>query len=270
MSPWLDHLVKILGIVVAAAAITLVARAVIGRIERRMAARLESGSSGQKRAHTLMGIVTTTIAVVVWATATVMILELAGIPVEPLLATAGIAGIAIGFGAQTLIKDLLSGFLILLENQYDIGDTVQFSNSTIGSPSGVVELITLRTTVLRAADGTRHVISNGEIRASSNQTRIYSRAVMVLPLPYDIDVDRVIGIANAAGAELRADPDHGADILGDVEVLGVDAFGTDHLEIKLTVETRPGRQWAVGRELRRRVKNALDEDGIPFARPAAG
>lgn len=106
----------------------------------------------------------------------------------------------------------------------------------------------MRTTVLRGADGTRHVVANGEIRISSSQTRIFSRGVLVLPLPYDVDVDHALALATAAGADLRSDPVCGPDILGDIEDLGVDAFGADRMDIRLTVETRPGRQWAVGRE----------------------
>ena len=259
MSHWLDVVVTVVAIVVIGAVITVVARLMIGRLEHRMASRFEEGSSARKRAHTLTGIVMSVVLVVVWITAVVMVLQELGVPVAPLLATAGIAGLAIGFGAQTVVRDLLAGFFILLENQYDVGDTVQ-----VATVSGTVEAVGLRTTVLRGADGTRHVVSNGEIRISSNQTRIFSRSVLVLPLPYDVDVDHALALATAAGADLRSDPAFGPDILGDIEVLGVDAFGADRMDIKLTVETRPGRQWAVGRELRRRIKVLLDREGIRF------
>jgi small-conductance mechanosensitive channel len=259
MSSWAYALLRVIGITVVAIAITFVVRYIVGRIEHRMAGRFKEGSSGQKRAHTLAGLLRAVILAIVWITAVVMILQLAGVPVAPLLATAGIGGIAIGFGAQSLVRDVVSGFFILLENQYDVGDTIEVANV-----SGIVEAVGLRTTVLRGADGTRHVVSNGEIRISSNQTRIFSRSVLVLPLPYDVDVDRVIAIASEAGADLRSDPAWGPDILGDIEILGVDAFGAARMDVKLTVETRPGRQWAVGRELRRRIKLRLDRDGISF------
>jgi small-conductance mechanosensitive channel len=254
---WASQLLTVAGIIIGATAISLVVRWLDGRLERRMAARFEQGSSGQKRAHTLTGILQAIVLAIVWITAFVMLLELVGVPVAPLLATAGIGGIAIGFGAQTLVRDLVAGFFILLENQYDVGDTVK-----VATVSGVVEAVGLRTTVLRGADGTRHVVSNGEIRISSNETRVYSRSVLTLPLPYDVDVDRVIGVATEVGAALRSDAEFGPDIRGDVEVLGVDAFGVDRMDVKLTVDTRPGRQWAVGRELRRRIKLALDSQGI--------
>jgi small-conductance mechanosensitive channel len=259
---WLAVLLTVVGIVGVAVAISIAVRFAVGRLEHRIATRFEPGGSGQKRAHTLTGILRAMVLVIVWVTAVVMLLELAGVPVAPLLATAGIAGIAIGFGAQTLVRDVVAGFFILLENQYDVGDTVQ-----VAGVSGTVEAVGLRTTVLRGADGARHVVSNGEIRVSSNQTRIFSRSVLMLPLPYDVDVDRVIAIATEAGAHLRSDATYGPDILSDVEVLGVDAFSADRMDIKLTVETRPGRQWVVGRELRRRIKLLLDRDGISFVSP---
>jgi small-conductance mechanosensitive channel len=264
VSHWVDVLVTVAAIVGVTAAISAVVRHLIGRLERRMATKFEQGSTGQKRAHTLTGILRSVILVIVWITAAVMILQELGVPVAPLLATAGIVGIAIGFGAQTLVRDVLAGFFILLENQYDVGDTIQ-----VATVSGTVEAVGLRTTVLRGADGTRHVVSNGEIRISSNQTRIFSRSVLVLPLPYDVDVDQALALASAAGADLRSDPAYGPDILGDIEVLGVDAFGADRMDIKLTVETRPGRQWVVGRELRRRIKVLLDREGIKLVSTGA-
>jgi len=257
-------IVTVAAIVVVTAAISFVVRHLTGRLERRMTAKFEDGSTGQKRSHTLTGLVRSVVLIIVWITAAVMILQELGVPVAPLLATAGIIGVAIGFGAQTLVRDVLAGFFILLENQYDVGDTVQ-----VATVSGTVEAIGLRTTVLRGADGTRHVVSNGEIRISSNQTRIFSRSVLVLPLPYDVDVDHALALANAAGADLRSDPAFGPDILGDIEVLGVDAFGADRMDIKLTVETRPGRQWVVERELRRRIKILLDREGIRFVSTVA-
>jgi small-conductance mechanosensitive channel len=264
MASWAYVLVRVVGITVVAIAITYVVRYIVGRIEHRMAERFQEGSFGQKRAHTLAGLLRAVILAIVWITAVVMVLELVGVPVAPLLATAGIGGIAIGFGAQSLVRDVVSGFFILLENQYDVGDTIEVANV-----SGIVEAVGLRTTVLRGADGTRHVVSNGEIRISSNQTRIFSRSVLVLPMPYDVDVDRVIAIASEAGADLRSDPSWGPDIRGDIEILGVDAFGVARMDVKLTVETRPGRQWAVGRELRRRIKLRLDREGISFVAPTS-
>lgn len=265
MSNWLDVLVTVASIVVVTGAISAAVRFLIRRFEHRMSAKFEEGGSGQKRAHTLTGILLSVILVILWITAVVMVLQELGVPVAPLLATAGIGGIAIGLGAQSLVRDVVSGFFILLENQYDVGDTVQVANV-----SGIVECVGLRTTVLRGADGTRHVVSNGEIRISSNQTRVFSRSVLVLPLPYDVDVDHALALATAAGADLRSDPAYGPDIRGDIEVLGVDAFGADRMDIKLTVETRPGRQWAVERELRRRIKVLLDREGISFVSTGPG
>ncbi|MFN8108657.1 MAG: mechanosensitive ion channel [Thermoleophilia bacterium] len=193
----------------------------------------------------------------IWTVVLISAMQVLGVLVGPLLAAAGIGGFVLGFGAQTLVRDVVAGFNILLEHQHDVGDEV-----ALGDVEGTVEAISLRTTAVRGLDGARHVVANGEVRVSTNRTRLYSRYLLVLPLPYTQDIDAAVEVARAAAAELREDPDLGPDILGDLRVLGVDAFGERSVDVKMYIETRPGRQHAVGRELRRRIKLAMDREGI--------
>jgi small conductance mechanosensitive channel len=244
--------------------LTWIKRILVRRFERRIQGALPSNAATTKRARTLAAVLGTIGTLVIWIVVGIVVMEKAGIPVGPFLAAAGIGGIALGFGAQTLVRDLVSGFCILSENQFDVGDDVR-----VADVEGTVESISLRSTVLRGLDGARHVVSNGEIRVSSNRTKVFSRYVLVLPLPYDADLDRAVEVARAAAEELRADPGFAPDILGPLNVLGLDAFGEQRLDVKAYIETKPGRQWTVGRELRRRIKLALDREGIPLAPPAA-
>lgn len=259
---WAVRLIVIAALVLGGMAMHWIARRLVRRFERRISGTLPAGSPGLKRAKTLAALLGASATVVIWVVVLMTVLEQAGVPVGPLLAAAGIGGIALGFGAQHLVRDLVAGFCILLENQYDVGDEI-----TAVGVAGTVEAITLRTTVLRSLDGSRHVVANGEIRVSSNRTKVYSRYLFVLPLPYDVDVDRAVAVAREAADELRADRAFALDMLGPLQVLGIDAFGEQSIDVKLYVETRPGRQDVVGRELRRRLKLALDREGIPLPFP---
>ena len=256
---WAQRLIVIGLDVLAGVLLTWIARRLVARFERRVGGTLPPGSRGLKRAHTLAALLSASATVVIWVVVLITVLEQTGVPVGPLLAAAGIGGIALGFGAQTLVRDLVAGFCILLENQYDVGDEI-----VVAGVEGTVEAITLRTTVLRSLDGGRHVVSNGEVRVSNNRTKLYSRYVFVLPLPYDVDVDRAIEVARGAADLMRTETQWATDMLGPLQVLGVDAFSELSVDVKLYVETRPGRQDAVGRELRRRIMQALVREGIPF------
>jgi small conductance mechanosensitive channel len=171
-------------------------------------------------------------------------------------------GVALGFGAQTLVKDWIGGFFILLERQFDVGDWVEVANV-----DGTVEEVNLRSTVLRSLDGARHVVSNGEIQLSSNHTRGYSRYVFELPVPYEADLDTAVQVLRSAGEELRLDPTFRDLITGPIEVLGVDRYGESSVDVKAYIETVPGEHWRVGRELRGRLKLALDAAGIDIPFP---
>ncbi|MGI9539545.1 MAG: mechanosensitive ion channel family protein, partial [Miltoncostaeaceae bacterium] len=185
-----------------------------------------------------------------------------GLNVGPLLAAAGIAGVALGFGAQTLVKDWIAGFFIVFERQFDLGDWVE-----VAGLGGTVEEINLRSTVLRSLDGTRHVISNNQVQISSNHTKLYSRYLFVLGVAYDADLELAQRLIAEVGESMRQDPRFAGSMEGPVTVLGVDDYGEFSIDIKAYVQTTPGEQWRIGRELRERLKAALDEAGIEIPFP---
>lgn len=264
MPDWATDLGGIGALLLGALIVTWVTRWLLRRLERRMRGTLPADSGAAKRAGTLTSVIGAGAVVLIWAIALIMGLETLGVPVGPLIAAAGIGGVAIGFGAQNLVRDIVAGLFILSESQYDVGDHVR-----VGGVEGTVEAITLRSTVLRGLDGARHVVSNGEIRVSTNNTRLYSRYVMSVPVTYEADLDRAIEVLRGVGDGLADDPAFAPDLAGPASVLGVDAFTDSRVELKLFIETTPGRQWAIGRELRRRIRVALDAEGIPMA-PAGG
>jgi small-conductance mechanosensitive channel len=217
---------------------------------------------GLQRRKTLAAVITTGGIALISTITFMMVLDEIGIPLGPLLATAGIAGLAIGFGAQTLVQDVISGFFILLEDQYAIGDVI-----AAGGVDGVVEKVNLRTTILRDLHGVVHVIPNGEIRVLSNKTKGWSRAVLEIGVGYGEDPDRVIAVLEEIAAETYADPVFGSLLLEEPSVPGVEAFGDSAIQIRLTARTLPLKQWDVARELRRRIKHRFDAEGIELPLP---
>jgi small conductance mechanosensitive channel len=195
--------------------------------------------------------------------ATMQILALLGVNMGPLLASAGVAGIAIGFGAQTLVKDFINGFFILAENQYDIGDTVK-----IAGVQGVVENMTLRKTVLRDADGTVHTVPSSDIQVVSNLTRDWTQVNLQVSVAYAVDSDKVIGLLKQVGNDLAHDPTSAGMIVATPEVPGVDKVSGNSVEYLMTVKTAPGSQYAVKRELQRRIKAAFEKNGIEPGDPS--
>jgi moderate conductance mechanosensitive channel len=183
------------------------------------------------------------------------------IDIGPILAGAGILGLAVSFGAQSLVKDVISGFFILFENQFAIGDVIE-----AGGKSGVVEKMTLRVVVLRDLQGTMHVIPNSEIKVVSNMTRGWSRAVVDVGVPYDEDVDRALTIIRDEAAQFSTDKTWGAQLDGAVEVPGVESLSDSAVVIRTLIRTQPGSQWNVAREFRRRLKKRFDRERleIPF------
>ncbi len=208
--------------------------------------------------HLLGNIATTMIA----AFAGLIALRELGFDITPILTGLGIGGLALGFGAQNLVRDFISGFFIILENQVGVGDV-----AIINGKGGLVQAIRLRTIVLRGLDGTVHVIPNGSIEQISNMTQEFSYYVIDLGVAYKEDMDRVADVVRAVGRELRADPAHSADILDDLEILGVDDFADSAVILKIRIKTMPIKQWSVGRELRRRIKKAFDAQGIEIPFP---
>jgi small conductance mechanosensitive channel len=184
------------------------------------------------------------------------------IDIGPILAGAGILGLAVSFGAQSLVKDVISGFFILFENQFAIGDVIE-----AGGKSGVVEKMTLRVVVLRDVEGAMHVIPNGEIKVVSNKTRGWSRAVVDLGVAYDEDVDRALAVVRDEAAQFSTDKNWGSQLDGPVEVLGVESLGDSAVVIRSLIRTQPGSQWNAAREFRRRMKIRLDREGIEIPYP---
>jgi small-conductance mechanosensitive channel len=184
------------------------------------------------------------------------------IDIGPILAGAGILGLAVSFGAQSLVKDVISGFFILFENQFAIGDVVEAAGK-----SGVVEKMTLRVVVLRDVEGAMHVIPNGEIKVVSNKTRGWSRAVVDVGVAYDEDVDRALTVVRDEAAQFSTDKAWGSQLDGPVEVLGVESLADSAVVIRSLIRTQPGSQWNAAREFRRRMKNRFDREGIEIPYP---
>jgi len=216
----------------------------------------------KKRTETLARLLRTTASIAVMSIAALMAVHELGVDIVPILTGAGIAGLAVGFGAQYLVRDLIAGFFLILENQVRLGDV-----AVINGKSGLVEAIGLRTIVLRDFDGRVHIFPNGAITELSNLTKDYSYYVIDLGVAYKENVDRVMQALKEVGAELEKDPAYAAKILAPLEVVGVDAFGDSAVILKLRIKTVPREQWNVGRELRRRIKNAFDAQGIEIPYP---
>jgi small-conductance mechanosensitive channel len=194
--------------------------------------------------------------------ASLQILPLLGINMGPLLASAGIAGVAIGFGAQTLVRDFINGFFILVENQYDIGDVVK-----IAGVSGKVESMTLRRTVLRDSDGTVHSVPSSQIAVVSNLTRDWTQLSMTISVAYNVDSDKVIKLLQEVGEELASDADYSNKIVAKPEVPGIEKVGGNEIDYLMLVKTKPGSQDAVRRELRRRIKLCFEKNKIEPGNP---
>jgi moderate conductance mechanosensitive channel len=189
--------------------------------------------------------------------ALMMILGAVGINIGPLLASAGIAGLAVGFGAQTLVKDVINGFFILLENQYDIGDAVR-----VGGVQGTVEFVTMRRTVLRDADGSVHNIPNSEIKIVTNLTRDWTQITLHVAVDYSESSDRVMSLLRDIAAEIKNDSRFTDDIVSEPDVPGIDRVTGNEVDYVMLVKTRPGKQFGVQRELRRRIKECFEKNGI--------
>ena len=215
-----------------------------------------------KRVDTLAHVVYRTLWIVGLVIGLLTILPEFGINTSALLAGAGLVGLAVGFGAQSLVKDIISGIFVLAENQYGKGDVVN-----IAGVGGLVEDVNLRRTILRDLDGAVHSIPNGEITVASNLTRAQSRVNVLMRVSYGEDIDHVFAVMNRVGEELAADPEWSADITEPPKVLGVEGFGDSGIEIRILGETQPIRQWDVMRELRRRLKLAFDAEGIEIPFP---
>ena len=259
-------LVRMLVILVLA----FIATKVVGRVVRLFGDRVrrvieEDGSESrieqEKRVETLSRVLRLTVNIAVWLIALMMALREIGYDVGPLIAGAGVVGLAIGFGAQNLVRDVITGLFLLIENQLRVGDV-----AVINGQGGLVEEVNLRTVVLRDFEGTVHIFPNGVINALANRTRDYSCYVFEIGVAYKEDTDRVTELIKQVSAGMKEDPELGPLMLDEIEVFGVDKFADSAVVVKARVKTKVGQQWKVGREANRRIKKLFDAEGveIPF------
>ncbi len=215
-----------------------------------------------KRATTLVSLLSKTTYTFLWALGCITILSQVGINIGPILATAGVLGLAVSFGAQNLIKDFISGLFIILENQIRLGDVAIINGTT-----GLVEAVNLRTTIIRDTAGVVHIFPNGSINTISNMTLGWSAAVFDINIAYKEDTDRVSEIMQSVLEEMRSEAAWGIHILNSLEIFGIDEFAASSVVIKARVKTKPMKQWDVAREYRRRIKKAFEQAAVEMPFP---
>lgn len=265
IAAWLlDHGPRIAAILLFVMGFLWVSKRIETRLVTFMSHRGGRGSPEEQenRARTLVGVFHNATSVIIIVGAVLMVLDEIGIPIGPLMGGAAVFGLAVAFGAQTLIKDFFTGFMILLEQQYMVNDVVR-----IGDIAGQVERISLRTTVLRDLEGCVHFIPHGQITTATNMTHGWSRALFNIGVAYKENVDRVIAVLTELARQMRTDREFGPLILEDPTMLGVDSFGDSSVVIRFHIKTKPLKQWLVRRELLRRIKNKFDELGIEIPFP---
>lgn len=263
--PWvLSHGVRIAVILVIAYLAFRFAGVFIDKIVRKaiVSNHFLTEEAEKKREDTIIAVFNGLIRVVIWVFVILTVVSELGVNIAPLLAGAGILGLAIGFGAQSLVKDFVSGLFIILENQYRVGDVI-----CIGDICGAVENINLRITVLRDADGTVHHIPNGEIKIASNLSKIFARINLKIGVAYDTDLDKLISVVNRVGREMAEDEKWKEDINEAPQFVRIDDFADSAVVVKITGEVKPLKQWGVLGELRKRIKIAFDKEGIEIPFP---
>lgn len=243
------------------------ARRALKKLEALLIERAQTEEEGsriatEKRLRTLTSVLRTVAVIGIWGLVIVSTLNELGFNIGPLLAGAGIAGLAVGFGAQNLVRDVISGFFMILENQVRVGDV-----AVVNGTGGLVENITFRTIILRDIEGVVHVFPHGSVTTLANRTMYWSAYVMDIGVSYATDIDRTIEVMKRVYQDLASDPVFAAKILEPIEVFGVDRYGPSEIVIKARIKTRPIEQWNVGREYRRRLKYAFDREGIEIPFP---
>ncbi len=256
------RLIRIIGIIAGAFLTVKIVNLAVVQMERLVEDKGLTLSEAQKRARTLGKIANSAAIVLVAGVSIMMILSEFGMNITPIITGAGIVGLAVSFGAQNLVRDVISGFFMILEDQIRVGDVAR-----INGVGGTVENIRLRTTILRDAEGIVHIFPNGEIKQVANLTKEYSYYLIDLGVAYKENIDQVMEVLRQIGEELQRDPDFSPLIIDPLEVMGVDNFADSQVTIKLRIKTLPLKQWAVGRELRRRIKNTFDEKNIEIPFP---
>lgn len=252
---------KIVLVLIGAYILTKILRAIARKSADLHIRKLPPGVNVQQ-IRTVTSVVTSVGVFAIFFTAALVVLSLLGLNLGPMLASAGIAGLAIGFGAQTLVHDFINGFFILFENQYDIGDTVR-----IAGVKGTVERMSLRNTVLRDEDGTIHIVPNSSIQIVSNTTRDWSQLAMRVVVAYSEPSDKIVKLLTEVGEEVRHDPAYAEDVVSDIQVPGIDRVGNGEAEYLMLIKTRPNKQYTVSRELRRRIKACFEKNNVQAAGP---
>jgi moderate conductance mechanosensitive channel len=265
---WLLDRIPILIVLLAAIILSTIARIAVRRMQRRIEKEgtVTEDQRNLQRAATLTQALSYTVQVSIWTIAILLVLGNVGVNLAPLLAGAGIAGVALGFGAQSVVRDFLSGFFILLENQFGVGDLVEV-NAAGGSVSGRVETVSLRTTSIRAFDGTLNIVSNGNIQLVGNKSRGWARAIIDVGVAYGEDVERVRSVLEELFEELREEEELREAFIDGPKVLGVERLGEYDVVLRVVAETAPSARIKLERELRRRIKQRFDERGIESPLP---
>ena len=259
---FVDHGIPILVVVAIAVVVTLLSRVAVNRFRRRLEGTASlTQELNLQRATTLTHALSAAFVVVIWTVTILLVLDEFGYSLGPLLATAGVAGVALGFGAQSVVRDTLSGFFILMENQFGVGDNVEIQTPS-SKVIGRVESLTLRVTSLRAFDGTLHIVPNGNIIVASNRSRGWARAIVDVRAGYDEDVDNLRRVLEELFEELKADRTLSEWIHEGPSVLGVERMGQDALVMRVVADTRPSKVMDVERRLRERITTRLVEKGI--------
>ncbi|MDD3480358.1 MAG: mechanosensitive ion channel family protein [Paludibacteraceae bacterium] len=263
--PWLlSHGLRIVVILVGAYVLNKIVNKVVEKSIRSaiLPANFVSKAAETKREDTLIRIFSGTIKIVIFSIAILMVLSELGLEIGPILAGAGILGLAVGFGGQYLIRDIITGFFMIIENQYRIGDVVNFDGT-----GGLVEDITLRMTTLRDLDGTVHHIPHGDIKRVANLSKYYARVNLNIRIAYSSNLEHVIAVVNKTGLALAEDPAWKEFIIKPPQFLRVDDFADSAIIIKILGETQPIKQWEVSGEFRKRIKIAFDREGIEIPFP---
>jgi len=260
----LSHGIKIVAMLLAAYFINLFSGIFIEKTVRKLVPpeSFLTPEAEQKRENTLIRVISGFLGLLIWIIAILMVLQEFGLAIGPFLATLGILGVAVGFGGQYLIKDIIVGLFIIIENQYRIGDVVCFDKIC-----GSVEDISLRVTILRDLDGTVHHIPHGEIKTTSNLSKGFARVNLNIGIAYNSDLEKVIEIINKIGTELTEDTKWKNSIIKTPQFLRVDDFADSAIIIKILGETKPLKQWEVTAELRKRIKISFDKEKIEIPFP---
>jgi small conductance mechanosensitive channel len=260
---WLiEHGPKIGVILGFALGLHVVSRIAVGRVRRRLEGRPDATQAlAFQRVATIVQALSSVARVVIWTAALLMVLGEVSINIAPLIAGAGIVGIALGFGAQSLVRDFLSGFFILLENQFGVGNFLELRTST-GSITGTVESLSMRVTAVRAFDGTLYVIPNGNIEAIGNMSRGWGRAIVDISVARSEDLDHVRRLLDEVGEEIFNDKEFHGSLLSRPTVLGVEEVRDKAAVFRVIADTRTSRRWDVEREFRRRIQSRLELEGV--------